>query len=280
MPQTIHKIRNKDLSGLRVLTIGFALLFLISLLVSCSPQESLTSVQEHNILTKKESDEGWTLLFDGKTFDGWRGLGREGIPEGHWVIEDGAIKKVPAQGVPRQEDGQPVKGGDLITVRTFENFELSLEWKISPAGNSGIKYNVSEEMSISHPPDRAALGFEYQILDDEGHPDAKAGANRTAGALYDLIAPSGKTLKPVGEYNSARIVFNGNHGEHWLNRTKVLEYDLETPEMESRLAASKYKRYASFAEKRKGHIVLQDHGHVVWYRNIKIREIKPDEVLN
>ena len=184
------------------------------------------------------------------------------------------------QDVPRQEDGQPVKGGDLITVRTFENFELYLEWKISRAGNSGIKYNVSEEMSTSHPPDHAALGFEYQILDDEEHPDAKAGANRTAGALYDLIAPTGKRLKPVGEYNAARIVFSGNHGEHWLNGIKVLEYDLETPEMESRFASSKYRVYTRFSEKRKGHIVLQDHGDVVWYRNIKIREIKQNEVLN
>ena len=274
------KIRNKDLLRTSVLTIGFALLFLMALLVSCSQKATHTNAQEHNTLTKKESDEGWTLLFDGKTFNGWRGLGREGIPEGHWIIEDGAIKKIPTQDVPRQEDGQPMKGGDLITVRTFENFELYLEWKISQAGNSGIKYNVSEEMSISHPPDRAALGFEYQILDDEGHPDAKAGANRSAGALYDLIAPAGKTLKPVGEYNSARIVFNGNHGEHWLNGIKVLEYDLETPEMESRLASSKYRVYARFAEKRKGHIVLQDHGNVVWYRSIKIHEIRPNEVLD
>lgn len=280
MPQTMHKIRNKDLFGSRVLTTCLTLLFLTAFFVSCSSKETSTNAQEHNTLTKKESDEGWTLLFDGKTFDGWRCLGREGIPEGHWIIEDGAIKKVPIQDVPRQKDGQPVKGGDLITVRTFENFELYLEWKISPAGNSGIKYNVSEEMSTSHPPDHAALGFEYQILDDEEHPDAKAGANRTAGALYDLIAPSGKRLKPVGEYNAARIVFSGNHGEHWLNGIKVLEYDLKTPEMESRLAASKYRVYTRFAEKRKGHIVLQDHGDVVWYRNIKIREIKPNEVLN
>ena len=276
----MYKIPNKGPHGLRVLTIGLALLYLTTLLVSCSSKETRTNAQEHNTLTKKESDEGWTLLFDGKTFNGWRGLGREGIPEGHWVIEDGAIKKVAVQEVPRQEDGQPVKGGDLITARTFENFELYLEWKISPAGNSGIKYNVSEEMSISHPPEQAALGFEYQILDDEEHPDAKAGANRTAGALYDLIAPEGKTLKPVGEFNTTRIILNGCRGEHWLNGIKVLEYDLETPEMGFRLAASKYRVYTRFAEKRKGHIVLQDHGDVVWYRNIKIREINSNEDLN
>ncbi len=246
--------------------------------LSCSQKEKSESLIENqykpNTLTEREKNEGWILLFDGKSFDGWRGLGREGIPQGHWIIEDGAIKKVPSGEVPLQEDGQPLQGGDILTVRTFENFELYLEWKISPAGNSGIKYNVSEEMSTSHPPGHAALGFEYQILDDERHPDAKVGKNRTAAALYDLIAPGGKTLKPPGEFNTARIIFKGNHGEHWLNGAKVLEYELETPEMEGFLAASKYRIYPEFAKKRKGHIVLQDHTDAAWFRSIKIREIK------
>lgn len=261
------------LSAACLVLLIFSIFFL-----SCSPKEkseSSTETQHRpNTLTEKEQNEGWMLLFDGKSFNGWRGLGREGIPEGQWIIEDGAIKKVPSGEVPLQEDGQPLEGGDILTVRTFENFELFLEWKISPAGNSGIKYNVSEEMSTSFPPKYAALGFEYQILDDEKHPDAKAGADRTAAALYDLIAPQGKTLKPVGEFNTARILFKGNHGEHWLNGVKVLEYELETPEIESLLAASKYRIYPDFAKKRKGHIVLQDHTDAAWFRNIKIREIK------
>jgi hypothetical protein len=227
-----------------------------------------------NTLTEAERAAGWMLLFDGKTFKGWRGLGQEGIPEGHWVIIDSAIKKVPSKEVPRQKDGQPLVGGDIMTTQTFENFELYLEWKISPAGNSGIKYNVSEEMSTSFPPKFAALGFEYQILDDERHPDAKEGANRTAAALYDLIAPQGKKLEPVGEFNSARIIFRGNHAEHWLNGIKVLEYDLGTPRMEGLLAASKYSSIPDFAKKRKGHIVLQDHTDAVWFRNIKIRKLE------
>jgi hypothetical protein len=115
------------------------------------------------------------------------------------------------------------------------------------------------------------LGFEYQVLDDEKHPDAKNGPNRTAGALYDLIGPRNKTLKPVGEYNTAKIVFIGKHGEHWLNGVKVLEFDLDTPAFGQFLAKSKYKDILKFAEKRKGHIVLQDHTDAVWYRNIKIR---------
>jgi hypothetical protein len=264
---------------LHKLSAACLVLFIFSaFFLSCSQKEKSESLIETqhrpNSLTEREKNEGWILLFDGKSFDGWRGLGREGIPEGHWVIEDGAIKKVPSGEVPLQEDGQPLQGGDILTVRTFENFELCLEWKISPAGNSGIKYNVSEEMSASHPPGHAALGFEYQILDDERHPDAKVGENRTAAALYDLIAPEGKTLKPPGEFNAARILFKGNHGEHWLNGAKVLEYELETPEMEALLAASKYRIYPEFAKKRKGHIVLQDHTDTAWFRSIKIREIK------
>lgn len=227
-----------------------------------------------NTLTPAEVEDGWMLLFDGTTFKGWRGVGRHKVPEGHWIIEDGTIKKVPSSNVPLQEDGQPLQGGDLMTESTFADFELRFAWKISPGGNSGIKYNVSEEMSASHPPRYAALGFEYQILDDLRHPDARNGENRTAAALYDLIAPSGKVLKPVGTFNTGRIVFNAGHGEHWLNGVKVLEFDLGTPDMNRRIAASKYKDIPGFAEKRKGHIVLQDHTDAVWFRDIKIRKIK------
>jgi len=274
------RARNKD-SFSNTFLPKYCIFFLIFLILfSCNPKSNQAPIQktgqEPNLLIAEEKAAGWTLLFDGKTFTGWRGLGREGIPEGHWVIEEGAIKKIPSQDVPRQADGQPLEGGDLMTIKTFENFELLLEWKISPGGNSGIKYNVSEQMSISLPPRYAALGFEYQVLDDETHPDAKIGANRTAAALYDLIEPKGKILKPVGEYNTARIVFNGSHGEHWLNGIKVLEYELGTPEMKSLVASSKYKIIPDFATRRTGHIILQDHGDAVWYRNIKIREIKKE----
>jgi len=227
-----------------------------------------------NILTAEEKAQGWILLFDGKTFQGWRGLGRDRVPEKHWIIEDGAIKKIPTKDVPLQADGQPLEGGDLMTIAAFEDFEMSFEWKISPGGNSGVKYNVSEEMSIAQAPNRAALGFEYQVLDDALHPDAKNGPNRTAAALYDLIAPQGRELRPVGQFNSARIVFRGRHGEHWLNGVKVLEYDLDTPRMNELLAKSKYRDIARFAEKKSGHIVLQDHTDAVWYRNVKLRPLK------
>jgi hypothetical protein len=218
----------------------------------------------------QERGQDWLVLFDGKSFNGWRGLGRDAVPQGHWIIEDSCIKKVESGEVPLQADGQPLEGGDLMTVNSYRDFELYFEWCISEGGNSGVKYNVSEEMSTSRGPSYAALGFEYQVLDDYKHPDAQNPTHRAA-ALYDMIAPQNKTLKAVGEFNTSRVVFNGNHGEHWLNGAKVLEYDLKTAHFDSLLAESKYRDIPGFTEKRKGHIVLQDHTDTVWYRNIKIR---------
>ena len=229
-----------------------------------------------NTLTDAERADGWRLLFDGQRLTGWRGIGIDSVPTAHWTIEDGAIKKIPSGDVPVQADGQPLAGGDLISNETFENFELSFDWKVSEGGNSGIKYNVSEEMSMANPPGRAALGFEYQVLDDARHPDANAGVdgNRKAAGLYDLI-PSGddKPLNPPGEWNHGRIVYQGNHGEHWLNGQKVVEYDLGSARMDSLLAASKYAPIEGFADRRTGHVVLQDHNDAVWFRNLKIRSL-------
>ena len=232
--------------------------------------------QPANTLTAAEEAAGWKLLFDGNTFQGWRGLGRDSIPERHWTIAEGSIRKVASGDVPTAADGQPLEGGDIMTTSTYGDFELMFEWKVSPGGNSGIKYNVSEEMSLASPPIHAALGFEYQILDDDLHPDAQNGPTRTASALYDLIPPiAAKRLLPVGSYNRGRIVFHGTHGEHWLNGAKVLEFELESPSFDSAFTASKYQPIAGFAKKRSGHIVLQDHGDDVWFRNIKIRELSP-----
>jgi len=253
-----------------------AILFSLGLAASGSEKVGQENrVLPPNALSAEEKAQGWRLLFDGRTFDGWRGLGSDRVPEKHWIIEDGAIKKVPSKDVALQADGQPLAGGDLTTVETFQDFELAFEWKISLGGNSGIKYNVSEELSLAQAPNRAALGFEYQILDDDLHPDARNGANRTAAALYDLIAPLGKKLNPIGEFNEARIVFRGRHGEHWLNGVKVLEYDLETPRLADFLAKSKYKNIPGFADRRKGRLVLQDQTDAVWFRNIKIRTLFP-----
>jgi len=223
-----------------------------------------------NVLSLNERTAGWRLLFDGTTFKGWRGLGYDSVPSAHWKIENGAIRKIADGDVPRLPDGQPAAGGDLMTIDTFRDFELSFDWKISRGGNSGVKYNVSEELSMANAPNHAALGFEYQVLDDDLHEDNKIASHR-AGALYDLIAPNGtKRLMPVGEWNSSTIVFRGNHGEHWLNGTKIVEYELGTPLMDSLLAASKYRSIPNFAQRRAGHIVLQDHVDEVYFRNIKI----------
>lgn len=232
------------------------------------------AVMAANALTDMQKKEGWNLLFNGDDLSGWKGLGRDDIPGEHWEAVDGMIHKIRSIDVPVQEDGQPLQGGDIMTADTYQNFEFSFEWKISEAGNSGIKYNVSEEMSTAFPPDYAALGFEYQILDDDKHPDAENGPTRIAGALYDMIPPAeDKPLKTVGEWNHGVIIFNGNHGEHWMNGTKVLEYDLGTEEFEKLLAASKYAPIEGFADRRTGHIVLQDHQDDVWYRNLRIRSL-------
>jgi hypothetical protein len=228
-----------------------------------------------NHLTSAERAAGWTLLFDGTSLKGWRGLGHPGVPEGHWTVVDGAIKKIANGKAPVQADGQPLDGGDLITEATYGDFELAWQWKVTPGANSGLKYNVSEELSTSIPPKHAAKGFEYQMIDDDRHPDGKLVKHKT-GDLYDLFASNDrKHVRPVGEWNDSRIVFAGNHGEHWLNGERVVAFDLGTPVMDSALAASKFRTIPWFAERRRGHIVLQDHGDEVYFRSIRIRELNP-----
>jgi len=227
-----------------------------------------------NELTAAERAIGWRLLFDGRTLSGWRGLGYDSVPTAHWKVADGAIEKIASGNVPKLADGQPAHGGDLMTVDSFGDFELAFEWKVAPGANSGVKYNVSEQLSMSQAPNHAALGFEYQILDDDRHEDGKLPSHR-AGALYDLIAPNArKHVRPVGEWNRSRIVFRGGHGEHWLNGEKIVEFDLGTPRMDSLIAASKYRSIPGFADRREGggHIVLQDHGDEAYFRSIKVRE--------
>jgi hypothetical protein len=228
-----------------------------------------------NTLTDDERRHGWRLLFDGKTFDGWRGLGYDSVPTAHWKIENGSIRKLADGQVPRLPDGQPASGGDLMTRETYRNFELTWDWKISRAGNSGVKYNVSEDISMASAPNHAALGFEYQMLDDSLHEDNKVPSHRT-GALYDLIPPNankGVAMKQVGDWNRSTIIFRGNHGEHWLNGQKVVEFDLGTPTFDSLMAKSKYRDIKGFADKRAGHIVLQDHVDEVYFRSIRIRPL-------
>jgi len=241
------------------------LLFVAVCVIAASAQNKDKSPA--NQLAKAEKAAGWRLLFDGKTWEGWRGFHKDTVPAG-WAIEDGCIKKLPAQG----ELGQA--GGDLITVDQFDNFEFSVEWKLSKGANSGIKYLISENLP---PTGKSGVSFEYQVLDDDNHPDAKQGiaGNRTAGSLYDLIpASKDKKLNPPGQFNHTRIVVKGNHIEHWLNGVKVVEFERGGEKLKQHIAESKFKNTKGFGETAKGHILLQDHGDAVCYRNIKIRELK------
>jgi hypothetical protein len=230
---------------------------------------------EANPVWGETLQDGWRPLFDGQTLRGWRGLGRDSVHTAHWVVEDGAIKKVARAQVPLDAEGRPMPGGDLMTEDAFGDFEFAFEWKVAPGANSGVKYNVSEEFSTAHSR-HSALGFEYQVLDDDGHPDAQNRTHRSAD-LYNLIESNErKALRPVGEWNQSRIVFVGNRGEHWLNGEKVVEYELGTPEMDAAFARSKWSEMPEFIQRRpRGHIVLQDHNDAVWFRHLRIRELTP-----
>jgi hypothetical protein len=242
----------------------FLAILISSLSIASTAQNN--SQSKPNTLTAAEKAAGWKLLFDGKTWNGWRGFRRDKMPDQGWAIEDGTIKHLPSKGEQSQD------GGDIITTGQYSNFELRLEWRITPGANSGIKYLISEDMVKSG---HSGLGFEMQVLDDDLHPDAKAGknGNRTAGSLYDLIPAKNKALRPVGQWNEARLIISGQHVEHWLNGTKVVEFELGSPQLKALIAESKYKTIPGFGEVRKGNILLQDHGNEVWFRNIKVREL-------
>jgi hypothetical protein len=249
--------------------IGATALVALSLLAT-----SVSIAQTLNTLTKAEAAQGWHLLFDGKTSSGWRSTHGPNFPASGWQVKDGMISITEHGG---EEGGN---AGDIITTRKYSNFELSVDFRITPGANSGIKYFVDLDMTPGHEGHGSAIGFEYQILDDALHPDAKKGQNgdRTVGSLYDMIpAAANKPVKPIGEWNTARIVVRGAHGEHWLNGVKVVEYDRFTPEFRKLVAGSKYHVYPGFGEAHSGYLLLQDHGFPVDFRNIKIRELPPSK---
>lgn len=220
-----------------------------------------------NTVSDRQSAEGWRLLWDGKTTEGWRSARGEAFPDRGWSIEDGILK------VWENDGAESANGGDIITVDMYENFWLSVDFKITDGANSGIKYFVRPDLYHS---DASAIGCEYQILDDERHPDAKLGkdGNRTLASLYDLItADKSEAWYRHRQWNNALIKVEGNHVEHWLNGVKVLEYERNTPEFNELVAGSKYKNWENFGNHAKGHILLQDHGHEVWYKNILIKEL-------
>ena len=220
-----------------------------------------------NTLSEAEKKDGWQLMFDGKTSEGWRGYKRDHFPNG-WVVENGTIQCL---GSGRGEAGAK-EGGDIIFDKEFQNFEFSLEWKISEGGNSGIFYLGEEKLDYIW-----KTAPEMQVLDNEKHPDAKLGkdGNRQAGSLYDLIPAKPQNAKPVGEWNKIEIIVYKGTVVHKQNGVTVLEYHLWTPEWKELVSKSKFpklnKDWADVASK--GYIGLQDHGDDVWYRNIKIKEL-------
>jgi acetyl esterase/lipase len=230
----------------------------------------LKTARKPNTLTAEEKRQGWKLLFDGEAFVGWMGLGTDPVADGIWTIESDCIRKLKTSELPPNSKGQKVERADLFTVETYRDYELVFDWRISPGGNSGLKYNVSKEISQWGERNFKARGFEYQIFDDSALPDDRD-RSHAAGGLYDLIPAQDKDVRPAGEFNRSRIVFRRNRGEHWLNGVKILEFDLESAEMKSLVAQSKFKSIPGFADKRSGHIVLQDHDSEVWFRNIKIK---------
>ena len=227
-------------------------------------------------LTEPEKKDGWRLLWDGRTPDGWRSAKSENFPTKGWSMQDGVLI------VHENKGEESAGGGDIITRKRYANFELTADFKTTPGCNSGIKIFVQPNIS---PVDKqtgqatavgSAIGMEFQILDDQLHPDAKLGrdGDRTIGSLYDLMpAPKDKKVMPVGEWNHARILSHGQHVEFWLNGRKTVEFERGSPAFRAAVAESKFKNIPEFGEWADGHILLQEHGSEVSFRNVKIREL-------
>ena len=222
-----------------------------------------------NMLSEAEKNEGFELLFDGKTLDGWHGFQKDTLSP-DWKVEDGAITLDMAYNPDSSRQYASLQS-DLVTDQDFGDFELQMEWKISPCGNSGIIYRSVEEEKYHA---TYVTGPEMQVLDDDCHPDGKIEKHRSSD-LYDLVTANPRPVKPVGEWNQVKLVAKGNHIEHWLNGEKVVDIEMGTDEWNKMVQNSKWKEHAEyFAKAKKGHIALQDHGNRVWFRNIKIRKIE------
>lgn len=214
-----------------------------------------------NALTDEEKQEGFKLLFDGQTTDGWRGYKMDQMPPG-WKVIDGILTRVAGGAGGKGAGG----GDDIVTEDEFGNFELRLEWRVGKGVNSGILYRVAEDAVTSW-----HEAPEMQVLDNIGWGEAET--RHHAGALYDLYAPAKDVTRPAGEWNEVRLVVDGNHIEHWLNGEKLVECELWSDDFNERLAKSKFREMSTYAKATKGHICLQDHSGNIEYRNIRIREL-------
>jgi len=254
-----------------VLWVIFALFFGFALLVNCVHKKNKESSGQKkainevaletsilNTLTPMEKEKDWTLLFDGKTLNGWRGFKSDSIGPG-WIVDRGNLMSLGKGGD---------LGGDIITDKEFGNFNLKLEWKLSKGGNSGILFHVLE----GNYPTVYATGPEYQLIDDIGYP-GKLEDWQTCGANYAMNVPENPKIKPALEWNTSELIVNGPHVIQYLNGSKVVEYDMWTNEWKQRVQNGKWKDYPGYGLAKKGHISLQDHGSKIWFRNIKIKEL-------
>ena len=256
----------KNLNTLINMNKSIIIVLCFTILISCNynsePDEKIVKDKQspaiQNSLTKQEKKEGWKLLFDGKTTQGWRGFKQDKVNDG-WQIIDGNLVALGKGGD---------LGGDIITIDKFEDFELYLEWAISEGGNSGIFFHVLE----NNYPTVYATGPEYQLIDDTGFPQKLEEWQKT-GANYAMHNAENKKLKPVGEFNTSVIKVKNGYVEHWLNGEKIVEYELWTDNWKERVKNSKWKNYRGYGLARRGHIGLQDHGSVVKFKNIKIRDL-------
>jgi hypothetical protein len=214
-------------------------------LLAVAAAATIASGAEQNTLTSAEQADGWKLLFDGKTTTGWRGWKQATAPDG-WKAVDGALTRV-------------AKAGDLITVEKYGSFDFTFEWRIAQNGNSGVFFHVAEAQDL---PSTYTTGPEYQLLDNDGHPDAKNGPDRFAGGNYALHAPVNGVPKPIGP-----------HVEHWLNGAKVVEYELWSADWKDRVSKSKFSTMPRYGLEKTGHIALQDHGSEVAFRNLKLKSL-------
>jgi len=229
-----------------------------------------TIYSQDNTLTAREKAEGWELLWDGNTTEGWRSHKAPVFPEKGWEIKNGILRVIPSGGA------ESANGGDIITVKKYRNFILKVDFKITKGANSGIKYFVDPELNKG---EGSAIGCEFQILDDKNHPDANLGVkgNRKLGALYDLIPPDRSNPNyrfDEDGFNTAMIIVNGNSVQHYLNDVKLLDYVRNTQGFNALIAYSKYVNWPNFGNHAEGHILLQDHGDEVFFKNIKIKETK------
>lgn len=263
----VHAIYDNNLAGktvawrnIRILTEN------VSQYASAQNDDSKQINSIANTISPREQKEGWRLLWDGKTTNGWRGAKLDDFPAKGWTISDGILK------VEKSTGGESTNGGDIITTRLYKNFILKVDFKITSGANSGIKYFVDPTLNKGQ---GSAIGCEFQILDDTKHPDAKLGVNgnRTLGSLYDLIPAREDKPFRSGFFNTAMVVVKDNHVEHWLNGEKIVEYTRNNQMWDALVDYSKYKDWPDFGNYEQGYILLQDHGDEVLFQNIKIKEL-------